>query len=88
MADRKLLFTAQGWRSYERWPARDIRVLKAANKMINAALKDPFAGLGKPEPLKHGLQGLWSRRITQEHRLIYSVTDEALVIVQVGTHYE
>lgn len=61
--------------------------MKAANKMISAALADPFAGIGKPEPLRHQLVGHWSRRITHEHRLIYHVTDAELVIVQVGGHY-
>ncbi|MFR9773779.1 Txe/YoeB family addiction module toxin [Nocardia sp. SC052] len=88
MPDRKLTFTAQGWRSYSAWLARDRAVLKAANKMINAALADPFAGIGKPEPLRHQLAGHWSRRITQEHRLIYYVTDTEIAIVQVGGHYD
>jgi toxin YoeB len=86
--DRKVTFTAQGWRSYSAWLARDRVVLKAANKMINAALADPFGGIGKPEPLRHQLAGHWSRRITQEHRLIYYVTDTEIAIVQVGSHYD
>ncbi|MFI9507034.1 Txe/YoeB family addiction module toxin [Nocardia sp. NPDC052566] len=88
MPDRKLTFTAQGWRSYSAWLARDRAVLRAANKMINAALADPFDGIGKPEPLRHQLAGHWSRRITQEHRLIYYVTDTEIAIVQVGGHYD
>ncbi|MFI6042163.1 Txe/YoeB family addiction module toxin [Nocardia sp. NPDC051321] len=87
MPDRKLTFTAQGWRSYSAWLARDRAVLKAANKLINAALADPFTGIGKPEPIRHQLAGHWSRRITQEHRLIYYVTDAEITIVQVGAHY-
>ncbi|MBH0779980.1 Txe/YoeB family addiction module toxin [Nocardia bovistercoris] len=87
MPDRKLTFTAQGWRSYSAWLARDRAVLKAANKLIDAALTDPFDGVGKPEPLRHQLAGHWSRRITQEHRLIYYVTDSEIAIVQVGGHY-
>ncbi|MFQ6326529.1 Txe/YoeB family addiction module toxin [Nocardia sp. CWNU-33] len=83
-----MTFTDQGWRSYSAWPARDRAVLKAANKMIEAALLDPFAGIGKPEPLRHQLAGHWSRRITQEHRLIYYVTDTEVVVVQVGGHYD
>lgn len=88
MADRKLSFTSQGWASYSAWLTRDRTVLKAANKMIDAALSDPFAGIGKPEPLKHQLTGHWSRRMTQEHRLIYYVTDTEIVVVQVGGHYD
>jgi toxin YoeB len=87
-ADRKLTFTTQGWSSYASWLARDRTVLKAANKVISAALADPFTGIGKPEPLKHQLAGHWSRRITHEHRLIYLVTDTELVVVQVGGHRE
>ncbi|MFI1462401.1 Txe/YoeB family addiction module toxin [Nocardia carnea] len=87
-AERKLTFTAQGWKSYTSWLATDRSVLKGANKMIDAVLRDPFAGIGKPEPLRHQLAGCWSRRITQEHRLIYLVTDAEIVVVQVGSHYE
>ncbi|MFF0607610.1 Txe/YoeB family addiction module toxin [Nocardia tengchongensis] len=88
MPDRKLTFTAQGWRSYESWLIRDRQVLKATNRLIDAILSDPFAGIGKPEPLRHQLAGHWSRRITQEHRLIYYVTDSEIAIVQVGGHYD
>lgn len=88
MPDRKLTFTAQGWRSYESWLTRDRQVLRAANKMIDAVLSDPFSGIGKPEPLRHQLAGHWSRRITHEHRLIYYVTDTEVAIVQVGRHYD
>lgn len=63
-------------------------MLRAANKMIDAALSDHFVGIGKPEPLRHQLAGCWSRRISQEHRLIYLVTDTELVIIQVGGHYD
>ncbi|MGQ4599209.1 Txe/YoeB family addiction module toxin [Nocardia sp. R6R-6] len=61
--------------------------MKSANKMIAAALADPFSGVGKPEPLRHQLAGHWSRRITQEHRLVYKVTDTELIVVAVGGHY-
>ncbi|MFF0631635.1 Txe/YoeB family addiction module toxin [Nocardia sp. NPDC004151] len=88
MPDRKLTFTAQGCRSYESWLTRDRQVLRAANKMIDAVLSDPFSGIGKPEPLRHQLAGHWSRRITHEHRLIYYVTDTEVAIVQVGRHYD
>ncbi|MFC3961879.1 Txe/YoeB family addiction module toxin [Nocardia jiangsuensis] len=88
MTDRKLSFTDQGWRSYSAWLTRDRQISQAANKMIDATLADPSAGIGKPERLKHQLAGNWSRRITQEHRLIYYVTDTDIVVIQVGTHYE
>ncbi|WP_067885895.1 Txe/YoeB family addiction module toxin [Nocardia vaccinii] len=86
-SDRKLSFTSQGWHSYAAWLAPDRTVLKAANKLIEAVLVDPFTGIGKPEPLRHQLAGHWSRRITQEHRLVYYVTDTEIVVVQVGGHY-
>ncbi|MFD7842880.1 Txe/YoeB family addiction module toxin [Nocardia sp. NPDC059764] len=88
MPERKLTFTAQGWRSYESWLTRDRQILKAANRLIAAILADPFTGIGKPEPLRHHLAGHWSRRITQEHRLIYYVTDTEIAVVQVGGHYD
>ena len=88
MSDRKVTFTARGWRTYSGWLTRDRTVLKAANKVIDAVVADPFAGIGKPEPLRHQLAGYWSRRISQEHRLIYFVTDTEVVIVQVGGHYD
>ncbi|TQM30700.1 Txe/YoeB family addiction module toxin [Nocardia bhagyanarayanae] len=88
MSDRKLVFTAYGWETYTSWLARDRTILKAANKVINAALADPFVGIGKPEPLKHHLAGHWSRRITREHRLIYYVTDSELIVIGVGGHYD
>ncbi|WP_281005293.1 Txe/YoeB family addiction module toxin [Nocardia vinacea] len=56
--------------------------------VCSATLRDPFEGIGKPEPLRHHLTGHWTRRITQEHRLIYYVTDTEIVVVQVGSHYE
>ncbi|NKY60105.1 Txe/YoeB family addiction module toxin [Nocardia flavorosea] len=86
--ERKLTFTTRGWKSYTSRLATDRSVLRGANKMIDAALRDPFAGIGKPEPLRHRLAGHRSRRITQEHRLVYFVTDTEIVVVQVGSHYE
>lgn len=87
MPERKLVFSSYGWETYTSWLARDRTVLKAANKVITAALADPFQGIGKPEPLKHQLAGTWSRRITREHRLIYYVTDPEIVVIAVGGHY-
>jgi len=88
MPERKLVFTTYGWETYTSWLNRDRTVLKAANKLIGAVLTDPFTGIGKPEPLKHQLAGKWSRRITREHRLIYSVTDTEIVVIAVGGHYD
>lgn len=66
-----------GWSDYESWIARgEWRVVKRLNKLIHDVNRHPFEGLGKPEPLGHELSGIWSRRITQEHRLIYDIQGE------------
>lgn len=83
-----LAWTDQGWQDYQHWIAKDRATLKRVNTLIEAALRDPYAGIGKPEPLKHALAGMWSRRIDSEHRLVYEVVDEAyLVIAQARYHY-
>jgi toxin YoeB len=69
----KLVWTPQGWDEYLNWQTTDTKVLNSINDLIKDISRSPFRGLGKPEPLKHGLQGWWSRRITGEHRLIYRV---------------
>ena len=83
----RLTFTTHAWDEYQWWLAEDRAVLKRINKMIEDALRHPYEGLGKPEPLKHMLQGAWSRRITEEHRMVYLVQGEDLVIVQLRYHY-
>lgn len=72
---------------YTYWLAADGAILKHINRLIDAALRDPVAGIGKPEPLRHLLAGAWSRRITDEHRLVYLVDGEDRVIVQARFHY-
>jgi toxin YoeB len=69
------------------WQTADRRILKRINTLIDACLRDPYAGIGKPEQLKYGATGAWSRRITEEHRLVYLVTDEDLIILQARYHY-
>lgn len=83
----RLTFTAHAWDEYQWWLAEDRAVLKRINKVIEDALRHPYEGLGKPEPLKHLLQGAWSRRITEEHRMVYLVQGDDLVIVQLRYHY-
>jgi len=83
----RLTFTPHAWADYQWWLAEDRAVLKRINKLIDDALRTPYAGIGKPEPLKHLLQGAWSRRITEEHRLVYLVQGGDLVILQVRYHY-
>ncbi len=83
----RLIFTNHAWEDYQQWLAEDRAVLKRINRIICDTLREPFAGIGKPEPLKHMLQGAWSRRITEEHRMVYLVQDDDLVIVQLRYHY-
>ena len=84
----RLVFTPHGWDDYKYWLQADRQVLKRINRLIGDALRDPTDGIGKPEPLKHMLAGAWSRRITEEHRLVYLVDDEDLVILQARFHYK
>lgn len=75
------------WDDYLYWQKNDKKLLKKINELIKEIRRTPFSGTGKPEPLKHALEGYWSRRITREHRLVYKVTDEELHIVQCRYHY-
>ena len=84
----RLVFTPHGRDDYKCWLQADRQVLKRINRLIDDALRDPTDGIGKPEPLKHMLAGAWSRRITEEHRLVYLVDDEDLVILQARFHYK
>ncbi|WP_280393827.1 Txe/YoeB family addiction module toxin [Nocardia brasiliensis] len=84
----KLVFSETAWEEYAAWLQRDRTVLKKVNALIKAIMADPFEGIGKPEPLKHDLAGYWSRRITQEHRIVYKVMPGELWIAKVGKHYE
>ena len=84
---RTLAFDVHGWEDYMSWQAQDRKTLKRINQLIADVLRDPFSGIGKPEPLKHVLAGAWSRRIDQTNRLVYFVTDEHIVILQARDHY-
>lgn len=84
---RTLAFDANGWNDYTYWQGQDRKTLRRINQLINDVLRDPFEGIGKPEPLKHVLSGAWSRRIDQTHRLVYFVTDAQIVILQARDHY-
>lgn len=84
----RLVFTPNGWSDYTYWLAADRQTLKRINRLIDDALRDPVTGIGKPEPLRHMLTGAWSRRITEEHRLVYLVDGEDLVILQARFHYD
>ncbi len=84
----RLVFTSQGREDYTHWQQADRAMLKRINRLIDDALRDPTSGIGKPEPLKYGIAGAWSRRITDEHRLVYRVLNEDLVILQARYHYQ
>ena len=84
----RVVFTPHGWDDYTHWQTTDRNILKRINRLIDDARRDPFTGIGKPEQLRHALSGTWSRRITEEHRLVYLVDGDDLVIVQARFHYE
>lgn len=80
-------FSARGWRDYLYWQRTDKNVLKRINALIRDIQRSPFEGVGKPEPLKHRLAGYWSRRINDEHRLVYKVEADTPFIIQCRYHY-
>jgi toxin YoeB len=83
----RLVFTPHGWADYQHWSTTDRTVLKRINRLIDAVLRDPFDGIGKPDPLRHAFSGAWSRRISEEHRLVYLVDGDDIVILQAPYHY-
>ena len=83
----RLVWDEVAWEDYTYWQTADRRILKRINLLIDACLREPFEGIGKPEQLKYGAQGSWSRRINEEHRLVYLVAGEDLVILQARYHY-
>lgn len=83
----RLCFQERAWEDYLYWQRVDRKILRRLNELIRDTLREPFAGIGKPEPLKHQLAGAWSRRIDQEHRLVYIVEDDVLVILQCRLYY-
>lgn len=83
----KLRFSDEAWEDYLYWQKQDRKMVERINKLIKEVQRDPIAGVGKPEPLKHALSGFWSRRITDEHRMVYRVTEDALEIAQLRFHY-
>jgi toxin YoeB len=83
----KLTFSDEAWDDYLHWQKHDRRMVERIHKLIKEVQRDPFGGVGKPEPLKHALSGFWSRRITDEHRMVYRVTVDALEMAQLRFHY-
>ncbi|MCX7414293.1 MAG: Txe/YoeB family addiction module toxin [Planctomycetia bacterium] len=83
----KLVFAEQAWEDYLHWQRVDRKLLKRINALIKETARSPFEGTGKPEALKHALAGYWSRRITDEHRFVYKVDGDSLLIAQLRYHY-
>jgi toxin YoeB len=83
----KITFSTRGWEDYLHWQSTDRQVLRRINDLIKETIRTPFRGTGKPEPLRHVLAGFWSRRITEEHRMVYRVEGDSLFIAQLRYHY-
>ncbi len=83
----RFVFAPHGWEDYTFWQATDRATLQRINRLLDEVARDPFAGIGKPEQLRHALAGAWSRRIDQEHRLVYLVEGDDIVILQARYHY-
>lgn len=83
----QIKFDENAWEDYLYWQQTDRTILKRINQLIHEIQRDPFSGIGKPEPLKHALSGFWSRRIDERHRLVYAADDGVPVIAQCRDHY-
>jgi toxin YoeB len=84
----RFVFTAHGWDDYLHWQRTDRATLKRVNRLLEGVARDPFDGIGKPEQLRHALAGAWSRRIDEEHHLVYLVEGDDIVILQARYHYD
>mgnify|MGYP001580709097 CR=1 FL=1 len=87
MAASQLVYSAKAWEEYVYWQSTDARQLQRINQVIKESMRSPFAGIGKPEPLRHALQGYWSRRIDGGHRIVYKAVGEQIGIAQLRYHY-
>ena len=85
---RNITFTPKSFEDFTGWAKQDKKIHRKIVSLINDTLRQPFKGLGKPEALKHDLKGCWSRRITDEHRLVYKVTETEIMIVSCRFHYD
>ena len=83
----KIIFSEHAWDDYLYWQRTDRKILERINKLIKEIQRTPFEGTGKPEPLRHGLSGYWSRRITDEHRIVYKIEKDSLHLAQLRYHY-
>jgi toxin YoeB len=85
---RSIVFTPEAWDDYQYWFKQDSKTIKKINKLINDTRREPFEGLGKPEPLRENYSGFWSRRINDKDRLVYAVTDSEIKIITCRFHYQ
>lgn len=83
----KIVFSSQSWEEYLYWQKKDKHILKRINDLIKDIIRTPYKGKGKPEPLKYALTGYWSRRINDEHHLVYKVKEDTIFIAQLRYHY-
>lgn len=83
----RIVFSEHAWEEYLYWQKTDRKVVQRINALIREIQRTPFEGIGKPEPLKHALSGYWSRRITDEHRIVYRVEGDAVLVAQLRYHY-
>lgn len=88
MSKRLLAFTPNAWEDYLYFQNIDKKTTKRIHQLINETLREPFTGIGKPEPLRGNLSGFWSRRIDEQHRLVYKVDDALLTIIACRYHYD
>ncbi len=84
----ELVWQTRAWEDYLFWQEKDKKILQRINELLKDCIRNPFKGIGKPEPLKGNYAGCWSRRITDEHRLVYAVKDQRLHILQCRFHYQ
>jgi len=84
----RIVFSSNSWEDYTSWLSEDKKMLKRINDLLKDISRHPFTGIGKPEPLKFKYKGFWSRRINDEHRLIYQVNEDAILIAKCRFHYD
>ena len=83
----KITFSSKAWDHYLYWQSTDKKILERINTLVRDIKRSPYEGIGKPEPLKHGLASYWSRRINDEHRIVYKCQNDAILIAQLRYHY-
>ena len=82
-----IVFSEESFTDYQTWVQEDKKLFKKINEIIKDIIRSPFSGIGKPEPLRHELSGYWSRRINEEHRLVYKVSETSILIASCKYHY-